>query len=115
MKRWFAIVLVLLSGCVSAPPEADLQYVKQARSLAAEWALINEQAAEGRLIPPYVATMREWLRDGLETASKSLTDPDSAYGGEIHALLNEPPNAAPGELRAHVERLKHIEDQLESA
>jgi hypothetical protein len=108
-------LLLLLGGCVSAPPQADLQYVKQARSLAAEWALLNEQAAEGRLIPPYVAAMREWLRDGLETTSTSLTEPDSAYGGEIRALLDEPANAAPVELRAHVERLKQIEDELESA
>jgi hypothetical protein len=109
------IVLVLLAGCVSAPPDADLQYVKQARSLAAEWALLNEQASQGRLIPPYVAAMRRWLRDGLETASSSLSEPDSAYGGEIRALLDEPPNAAPGELRGHVQRLKQIEDELESA
>lgn len=116
MKRWSAIVaLLLLSGCISAPPDADLQYIKQARSLAAEWALVNEQANDGRLIAPYVAAMHQWLRDGIETASTSLTQPDSAYGDEIRALLNEPANAPPTELRAHVERLKHIEDQLESA
>ena len=115
MKRWVLVAALLLSGCVSAPPEADLQYVKQARSLAAEWALINQQAAEGRLIPPYVKAMRAWLRDGLETASASLSDPDSAYGGEIRALLDEPAEAAPAQLRAHAERLKQIEIGLESA
>ena len=115
MKRRVLIVLFLVSGCATAPPEADLQYIKQARSLAAEWALINEQAAERRLIPPYVAAMHRWLRDGLETASTSLTDPDSSYGGEIRALLNEPPDADPIALRGHAKRLKEIESELESA
>ena len=112
MKR--LIPLLLLAGC-SARPQADLQYVKQARSIAAEWALLNQQAEAHRLTGAYVSSMRGWLRDGLSTASSSLSDPDTAYGGEMRRLLAEPPDAAPETLRAHAEALKRIEDALESA
>jgi hypothetical protein len=48
MRRvWF---LVALAAC-SKGPEADLQYIKQARSAGAEWALVNEQASAGRVTP----------------------------------------------------------------
>ena len=107
--------LALLSGCSSSPPQSDLQYIKQARSVAAEWALINQQAGEGRLTATYVASMHHWLNVGLRTASASLSAPDSRYGAEIEALLREPPDAPPGRLRAHAEALEQIEDQLESA
>jgi len=33
----------------------------------------------------------------------------------IHALLRQPDDAAPEELRAHADKLKQIEDNLESA
>jgi hypothetical protein len=107
-------VLLLLAGC-SSGPAADLQYIKQARSIGAEWALVNEQASKGRLTPAYVQSMHEWLLDGLRTAQSSLSQPDSAYGEEIKTLLAEPADAAPAELKAHVDRLMQIEDGLESA
>lgn len=113
MRRVLLFAL-LLAGC-SKGPEADLQYIKQARSLAAEWALINEQAAQGKLTGTYVTSMHEWLRDQLEATSTSLAQPGSAYGQEIKALLDQPDDAAPDELRAHSGKLKQIEDQLESA
>jgi hypothetical protein len=112
--RWVLLFALLLAGC-SKGPEADLQYIKQARSLAAEWALVNEQAAQGKLTGTYVASMHEWLRDQLETASTSLTQADSSYAQEIKALLDQPDDAAPDELQAHAGKLKQIEDQLESA
>ncbi|MFL6729489.1 MAG: hypothetical protein ACJ8D6_11415 [Sphingomicrobium sp.] len=115
MMRRSLAALALLSGCSSAAPESDLQYIKQARSIAAEWALVNEQANEGRLTATYVDSMHQWLNDGLRTAATSLSAPESRYAGEMKALLAEPPGASPGELRAHAEALKRIEDQLESA
>ncbi len=108
------LVLILLAGCAKQS-EADLQYIKQARSLAAEWALVNEQSNAGKLTPTYVHSMHQWLRDGIETASSSLSEPDSRYGREIQTLLAEPEDAAPEELRMHSEVLKQIEDSLESA
>jgi hypothetical protein len=114
MSRPVLASLLLLAAC-SKGPEADLHYVKQARSLGAEWALVNEQAAAGRVTATYVGSMHQWLRDGLETTSTSLSDRDTAYAAEIAALLAEPDDAAPDALRAHVDKLKQVEDSLESA
>ena len=108
------MLCALLAGC-SQGPSADLQYIKQARSIGAEWALVNEQANKGSLTPIYVHSMREWLHQDLQSAQSSLTQAQSPYGQEIEALLAEQPEAEPGRLRAHVERLKQIEDGLESA
>ena len=114
MLRAASIVALLLAGC-SKGPQADLQYIKEARSAAAEWALVNEQGGAGKLTGTYVASMHEWLRDEIQSSSTALTQPDSLYGIEIHALLQQPDDAAPEELRAHADKLKQIEDSLESA
>jgi hypothetical protein len=114
MRPKSLLLLLLLAGCAKGP-EADLQYIKQARSAAAEWALVNELASQGKLTDVYVGSMREWLRDEVRSASTALTEPDSRYSIEIHALLHQPDDAAPEELRAYSEKLKQIEDQLESA
>jgi hypothetical protein len=112
MRRlWF---LVALAAC-SKGPEADLQYIKQARSAGAEWALVNEQASAGRVTPTYAGSMHQWLRQQIETASSALSEPDSRHAIEIQALLSQPDDAAPEELLAHVDKLKQIEDGLESA
>ena len=114
MLRKPLLLAFLLAGC-SKGPEADLQYISEARSLGAEWALVNEQAGEGKLTAAYVSSMHEWLRQQLQTSSTSLTEPNSAYGAEIQALLRLPDNAPPEQFRAHAARLKQIEGQLESA
>jgi hypothetical protein len=108
------LAVFLLAAC-SKGAQADLSYISQARSLGAEWALVNEQGAEGRLTATYVTTMRQSVREQLQTTSRALTQPDSRYGEEIAALLEQPDDAAPEELRAHADRLKQIEDSLESA
>jgi hypothetical protein len=109
-----SLVFLVLWGC-SNVPQSDLQYIKQARSLAAEWALINEQANDGKLTATYVDSMHAWLSDGIQTSVASLTLTDSPYGKEMKALLAEPPDAAPEDLRLHAHALKKIEDKLESA
>ena len=114
MWRTPLLMLVLVAGC-SKGAQADLPYISQARSLAAEWALVNQQAASGHLTTPYTNTMRASFREQLQTVSKSLSQPDSRYGEEIQAVLAESDDAAPGELRAHADKLKQIEDALESA
>jgi hypothetical protein len=106
--------LAFLAGC-SKGPEADLQYVKQARSAGSEWALVNEQAAQRKLTQVYIDSMHKWLREQIQSSSMALTKPDSRYGLEIRALLQQPDDAAPEELRAHTQKLKQIEDSLESA
>jgi hypothetical protein len=114
MRRWSFLLLVLLPGC-SQGPAADLQYIGQARSAGAEWALINQQAAQGKLSATYVASMHRWLRDEIRASSGALAVPNAPYAGEIRALLAQPDDASPQALRSHVERLKRIEDALESA
>jgi hypothetical protein len=114
MDRKLLILFTLLAACRSSHDD-DLQYVKQVRSIAAEWALVNEQASAGQVTSIYVRSMHRWLHDGLETASRSLSQPRSRYGAELQALLAEPPDAAPGRLRRHADQLKQLETELESA
>ena len=114
MARKLLLVILALASC-SKGPQADLQYISQARSLAAEWALVNDQASKGRLTDTYTQVMRQDLREQLQTTAKSLTEPHSRYGEEIQAVLAQPDDASPGQLRAHADQLKQIEDSLESA
>jgi hypothetical protein len=114
MTRKPLLLLLLLAGC-SKGPETDLQYIKQARSAGAEWALVNEQGDQHKLTDIYVTSMHQWLRQEIQSASTALTRPDSRYAQEIQALLAQPDDAAPEELRAHCDKLKQIEDSLESA
>jgi hypothetical protein len=114
MWRWRLAIVLLITGC-SKGPEADLPSISTARSLAAEWAMVNEQAASGHLTATYVSTMRTSVRQHLQTTLSALTQPSSPYGDEVRALIAEPADALPQELRAHANRLKQIEDSLESA
>ncbi len=114
MVRMAIVCLFFLASC-SEGPAADLQYIKQASSLAAEWALVNEQANRGKLTGTFINSMHFWLRGSIETASSSLTRPNTRYGNEMRALLAEPPDARPEALRSHANLLKQIEDKLESA
>jgi hypothetical protein len=114
MLRRPLLLFLLLAGC-SKGPEADLPSIAEARSLAGEWALVNEQAAQGKLTGAYVRSMRQSVREQLQTTAKSLTQPQSEYAKDIAGLLREPDDAAPSELRAYATRLKQIEQSLESA
>jgi hypothetical protein len=114
MSRWLIVIALLLAAC-SKGAEADLPTISEARSLAAEWALVNEEAEKGRLTKAYVHTMHANLRDQLSSSLKSLSEPQSQYGSEIEALLREGDEASPQSLRQHERRLGKIEDQLESA
>ena len=112
--RWLALLLVLLGGC-SKGPQADLASIGEARSLVAEWALVNELAAKGQTNATYTATMHQQLRQQLHTVATSLKQPDSDYGAAIGACLRLTDDSAPGELRLYGQTLKQIEDGLESA
>jgi hypothetical protein len=114
MRRLLLFSALLVAGC-SKGPQADLQYIGKARSLGAEWALVNEQANAGKLTQTFTQTMRKAFRQDLQTASSSLIQPNSDYAREIQALMAEPDNAPPSKLRAHAGKLKQIEDSLESA
>lgn len=114
MLRYLLPIALLVAGC-SKGGHADLPYIGEARSLAAEWALVNDESGKGHLTGHYVTTMRASVREQLKTTAKSLTRPDSDYGREITSLMREPADAAPEALRAHSVKLKQIEDRLESA
>jgi hypothetical protein len=114
MRHRLLLCALALSAC-SKGPQADLQYIAEARSLAAEWALVNEQAAEGKLTAAYIGSMRSSLRQQVESASQALTQRDSDYARIIQSIAAEPDGASPQELRAQSDRLKQIEDSLESA
>ena len=114
MARKLIVIVLALASC-SKGPQADLPYIGEARSLAAEWAMVNEQASLGHVTATYARTMRAAVREQLETTSKSLTKPQSAYGQEVSALLKEPEGAPAERLKAHADKLKQIEDSLESA
>jgi hypothetical protein len=113
MRSW--LLFGLLVAACSKGPQADLASIGEARSLAAEWSLVNEQAAKGQITPVYAETMRERLREELQTDLRSLNQPQSRYGAEIRALLALPDDASPAILRAHARALKQVEDNLESA
>jgi hypothetical protein len=108
-------LLALALAACSKGPEADLPAIGEARSLGAEWALVNEQLANGHVTATYATTMRKRLREQLQTDLAALSQPDSRYADEIRALLAEPDEASAVELRAHAAALKQIEDSLESA
>ena len=112
--RKLLLLLALCASC-SKGPQADAPAISSARSLVAEWALINQQAAEHKLTSTYVDAMRSSIREELRTTANSLTQPNAAYGSEIQAALKEPDGAPPQQLREHADKLKQIEDNLESA
>ena len=72
MARKLLFVVLALSAC-SRGAQADLPYIGEARSLAAEWALVNDQASQGKLTDTYTRAMRHDLREQLQTAAKSLS------------------------------------------
>jgi hypothetical protein len=114
MARKLLLSLLLLAGC-SKGAQADLEYIGDARSLAAEWALVNQQASQGKLTAAYVASMHSWLRRQLQADSSSLTQPAAPYAAAMQGLLKLPDGAAPDQLKAYSDKLKQQEDALESA
>ncbi len=111
MKR-LVLFCVALSGCAQGA-QKDLPSIAEARSLAAEWALVNEQASKGKITRTYAKTMRASAREQLSTISNSLTNPTAA--AIVDDLITQPDDAPSEELRVSVVKLKEIEDQLESA
>ena len=111
--RRLLLLLFALASC-STGAAKDLPAIGKARSLIAEWALVNEQERSGHLTHAYVRTMRAALHEQLQTAAQSLTRHDSRFAAEIAATLREPSDADPQQLERHAEALKRLEDALES-
>jgi len=111
---WLGILLLLVAA---APPtdRKDLAAIKAARSLFAEWALINTLAVSAGLQASYVEGMRKAAREQLGTNLKSLSSPTSPAAVEIQRCLRLPAAAPSTVLRGCAERLRAIEVQLETA
>lgn len=114
MRRALLLSLSVLAAC-SKGPQADLQYISKTRSLAAEWALINELDAKGQLTNAYVSAMHQSLREQAQTAAKAVTEPNAPYAQDMKAIAAMPDDAPPQQLRAYSDKLKAVEDSLESA
>ena len=114
MRPWNLLLVLALAAC-SKGPASDLPSIKQARSAAAEWALVNEQALHGRLNPIYVDQMRAAAHEELIAALPGLSDPTSRQASIVARLLVEPPESPPARLRAYSDDLKSVETGLESA
>ena len=69
MLRRPLLLFLLVAGC-SKGPEADLPYISGARSLAAEWALVNEEAAKGQLTAAYLQSMHHSVREQLRAFAR---------------------------------------------
>jgi hypothetical protein len=102
-------LLALLSAC-SSQKDKQLEAVESARSVVSEWALVEEQAAQGRAQATYVGQMREMARDELKTAEAALSEQPGATR-LLEGLRAGSPNAAT--LKQANETLKPLEDRLE--
>jgi hypothetical protein len=113
MKAAILLALVLIGGC-SSGAEADLSTIKEMRSVAAEWATVNREAARGRLTPAYAAGMRKAAQEQIAEQARTLTrgSPAAPAAAALQAL---PPDAAPERIARAAAALKQIETKLESA
>jgi hypothetical protein len=103
----------MLGACSAADTERVA--VRQLRSAAAEWALVNREAAARNLPFAYVDGMRRAARDQIRDAATSLRGTQADAAAEAAALQALPADADPTLLARHAARLKKIEDALESA
>jgi hypothetical protein len=94
-------VLALLAGCGSAAQE-QLQAVKSARSVLAEWAMVAALRAQGRVSATYAEEMARTAREQL--AALELPP-------ELAALPETP---SPDLLRARAARAQALEARLEA-
>jgi hypothetical protein len=113
MRARLALILVAvaLPAC-SSQADKQLEAVKSARRVLAEWALVEEQADKGRAQHTYTEQMRAQAKDQLKTAQTGLSDQPVA-ARLIRQLRAGSPDTAT--LHAADSALEPLEDQLESA
>ena len=101
----------------AGPPtdRKDLPTIKAARSVLAEWALVNQVAISARLQASYVDGMRTAARKQLGANLKSLSSPTSPAALVIQHCLRLPAAAPSAVLQGCAERLRAIEVQFEAA
>jgi len=113
MKAAILPALALIGGC-SSGAQADLSTIKEMRSVAAEWATVNREAARGHLTAAYAAGMRKAAREQIAQQAQTLTEgsPGAPAAAALQAL---PADAAPERIARVAAALKQIETKLESA
>ena len=105
---------LLLLGACSVGGHDDLPAIRGMRSAAAEWALVNREAARGHLTPAYTAGMRDAARKQIAELARSLAkgSPAAAAATALQAL---PGDATPERLAVPVAALERIEAAREPA
>ena len=98
-----ALAITLVAGGCTSPVERDLEAVKAARSVLAEWALVEDRAAHGTP-GRYLDEMRSASQRQLHTAAAEL----GAHHPEASALIDAVNTDVP-----HPEDLKRARDGLE--
>jgi hypothetical protein len=105
------LLAALACGC-SSQADRQLEAVKSARSVLAEWALVEDQAASGRTPRTYAEQMRKLARDQLKTAETELAGQPQA-AASIQRLRTGSPGAAA--LKSTNAALEPLEKRLESS
>jgi hypothetical protein len=100
-----------LAAC-SSQADRELEAVKSARSVLAEWALVEEQDGKGHTPSVYADQMREQAREELKTSQSELESQQQAA-----ALIEQVRNGSPdeGALQRADDALEPLEDSLESS
>ena len=113
MRACLPLVLfaVALAGC-SSRKDKELEAVKSARSVIAEWALVEEQAGRQRAQNTYVEQMRQLAKDQLKKDRKELSGQPGAA-----ALIGALGEGSPGadELKQTDSALEPLETTLEAS
>jgi hypothetical protein len=107
--------MLLASAACTSGRSADLVAIKSARSIVAEWALVNRQAASGQLTRHYADGMREEALAQLAADAKATADPNGPAAQAIRQVSRLPADASPERLDAAGRQLSAIEAQLEPA
>ncbi|THD34606.1 MAG: hypothetical protein E7773_14590 [Sphingomonas sp.] len=101
---------LLSSGTVPADRPEDLANIKAARSVVAEWDLIDRSVAAGLVSKRYAALMQREARTQLTTTLHAFADPHSPAATAVAGVLRR---SEPGPLRKDVATLIRLEHQLE--
>ena len=107
--------MMLLVAAAPATDRKNLPAIKAARSVIAEWALVNQIAVSARLQASYVDGMRKAARQQLGANLKSLSGSTSPAALVIRHCLRLPAAAPSPLLQGCAQRLRAIEVQLETA
>ena len=105
-----SLVLLVLAGCGSQT-DKQLEAVKAARTVLAEWALVEQQAAKDETPQTYADQMRDAAKTQLRTARSTLLGDQPQAASLIGELADGQPSA--DELKAANDALEPLKNRLE--